>query len=355
MLHFSINGIFVTAEQGSSILSAARAAGIHIPALCDHPALEPLGACRVCLVEIEGRPKLAAACATPVEENISVLTASPRVLETRKTIVELLISNHPNTCTTCTANGKCELPSLCQELGIKQPVYAADPNRKFPLDDGNPFIVRDREKCILCGRCVRVCERYAGYSAVDFMGRSGNAIVDTAPDGTLEDSDCVFCGQCVQVCPVGALAERTARGHDVLWKTKDVGTVCSYCGVGCKLTLRVHPEENRILNVESDYLSETSFNKGRTCVKGRFAWGFVGSGDRLTKPLIREEGVFREASWNEAIKRISAKLSGIKERHGADAIGFFSSARCTNEENYLMQKLARAVVGTNNVDHCAHL
>lgn len=355
MPNFIINGIPVFGEPGSSILSAARAAGIHIPALCDHPVLEPIGACRVCLVEIEGRPKLVAACVTPVEEGISVLTASQRVLETRKAIVELIISNHPNTCLTCTANGKCELPSLCSELGIRRPPYGAYNKDKYPLDDSNPFIVRDREKCILCGRCIRVCERCAGYSAVEFQGRSSNTIVDTAPDGTLEDSDCVFCGQCVQVCPVGALAERTAHGHDILWETNDVKTVCSYCGVGCELMIRVHPETGRILNIESDYESKTALNKGRTCVKGRFAWGFVHSEDRLKKPLVREGDIFREASWEEALSLIGEKISGIREKYGPDAIGFFSSARCTNEENYLMQKLARAVIGTNNIDHCAHL
>lgn len=357
MINLKIDDKPVSVENGASILAAARTLGIYIPTLCDHPALEACGACRVCLVEIKGRNKPVASCVTPAEEGMEVISLSPQLIDERRSIVELILSRHPNDCILCAANGKCELARVCQATGVKVPRYARpeDVVARRALDDSNPFIVRDHGKCILCGRCVRVCERFARYSAVDFQYRSGDIVVDTEPNGRLDDSDCVFCGQCVQVCPTAALTEKTASGHDCLWETSDVKTICPYCGVGCELVIRVNPKTGKIVNIESDYSSGTSFNKGRSCVKGRFAWGFVHSEDRLTSPLLREDGVFRVASWKEALARVASALKETKENYGADAVGFFSSARCTNEENYLLQRLAREVVGTNNVDHCAHL
>jgi predicted molibdopterin-dependent oxidoreductase YjgC len=171
----------------------------------------------------------------------------------------------------------------------------------------------------------------------------------------LENSDCTFCGQCVQMCPVGALSEKTSIGQGRPWEMEKVKTVCSYCGVGCELNILVNKKTGRIANVKTDYTSQTALNEGRACVKGRFAWQFVHSDERLTKPLIRENGTFREASWDEALNVVVGRLVQIREEHGPDTIGFFSSARCTNEENFLLQRLAREVIGTNNVDHCAHL
>ncbi len=205
-------------------------------------------------------------------------------------------------------------------------------------------------------RAVRAaCEEQAQYHAIDFQGRGIRTSIQPPVGSPIELSDCVFCGQCVQVCPVGALSEKTALGMGRPWDIEKVKTVCSYCGVGCEVEINVNRKTGKIANVTTNYSSPTALNKGRSCVKGRFAWQFVNSEDRLTTPLIREGDTFRKASWDEALSLVAEKLGSIKEKHGGDALGFFSSARCTNEENYLMQRLAREVMGTNNVDHCAHL
>ena len=357
MINITINNKHIAAPPESTILQAARSAGIHIPVLCEFPALETVGACRICLVEAENSPKLLAACTTPVAEGMIIHTHSPKVLETRRTILELMVSKHPLDCFSCTSNGSCLLQDLCYELGITKSPYSnpSDDTHSYPLDDSNPFILRDRNKCVLCGRCVRVCDSHARYHAVDYIGRGKNTTVDPSPCDELDHSDCVFCGQCVQVCPVGALANKPAMGQGRAWETRVVKTICAYCGVGCELIIHVNKHTGRIANVTTDYASKQSLNQGRCCVKGRFAWQFVHSEDRLTKPLIKENGVFREASWDEALGLVAYKFDHLKEHHGPDTLGFFSSARCTNEENYLFQRLAREVVGTHNVDHCAHL
>lgn len=360
MIDIGINGTMIEAPEGVTILEAARAAGIHIPTLCDYPELSPDGCCRVCLVEVEGAPQtkaLVAACTTPAVNGMKILTHSRRALETRRTVVELMLARHPLECTTCASHGDCELARLCRELDIRASRYApaAGEAHRFPLDDKNPFILRDRNKCVLCGRCVRVCDAFAQYHAVDFQGRSSRVIVDTAPDGRLDESDCVFCGQCAAACPVGALSSRPAQDGGALWRAESVKTVCPYCGVGCELAVKVNPRTKQIADITGDHASPSALNRGRTCVKGRFAYGFVHSDERLTAPLIREDGVFRPTSWAEAIARVADGLSAARRQNGPDAVGFFSSARCTNEENYLMQRLAREVAGTNNVDHCAHL
>lgn len=357
-IHSTINGKPVSAPLGSTILQAARAVGIHIPVLCEHPALEIAGACRVCLVELEGSSKLVAACAAPLTEGSSILTHSPKVLAARRTIVELILASHPLECFSCASNGKCLLQDVCYELGVdRSPFSDGDTSERNArqLDDANPFLTRDMDKCILCGRCVRVCDSHARYHAVDFQGRSGNTSVDPSPGGSLDRSDCVFCGQCAQVCPVGALSDKPALGQGRAWETRDVKTVCPYCGVGCELILKVNIRDGKLANIESDHNSRTSFNRGRTCVKGRYAWGFVHSDERLTTPLIREGASFRQASWDEALGLVTGELGRIRREKGEDAVGFLASARCTNEENYLMQRLAREVMGTNNIDHCAHL
>ena len=357
MINITINNKHIAAPPESTILQAARSAGIHIPVLCEFPALETVGACRICLVEAENSPKLLAACTTPVAEGMIIHTHSPKVLETRRTILELMVSKHPLDCFSCTSNGSCLLQDLCYELGITKSPYSnpSDDTHSYPLDDSNPFILRDRNKCVLCGRCVRVCDSHARYHAVDYIGRGKNTTVDPSPCDELDHSDCVFCGQCVQVCPVGALANKPAMGQGRAWETRDVKTICAYCGVGCELVMQVNEKTGKIANMASDYTSKTSFNKGRTCVKGRFAWGFVHSDERLTVPLVREGDAFRTSTWDEALSLVAEGLIRAKTQKGPQSIGFFASARCTNEENYLMQRLAREVIGTNNVDHCAHL
>lgn len=352
-----IDGIPVEAALGMTILQAAREAGIPIPVLCEFPGLEAVGACRVCLVEAEKNPKLMTACSTPIVEGMVIHTRSPKVLEARRMVLELLLVRHPLDCFSCASNGKCQLQDLCYEMGIKESPFhePEDTCGQYPLDDANPFYVRDRNKCVLCGRCVRACDSFARYRAVDFQHRGLNAMVEPPLGKTLENSDCVFCGQCVQVCPVGALYEKTAYGQGRPWELEEVKTVCSYCGVGCELVMKVNRNTGRIANVVGDYSSKTALNKGRTCVKGRFSWQFVHHQDRLKTPLIREGEAFREATWEEALACVAEGLGKVKKEKGPQAVGFLSSARCTNEENYLLQRLAREVVGTHNVDHCAHL
>jgi predicted molibdopterin-dependent oxidoreductase YjgC len=307
-------------------------------------------------VEIEGNPKLLPACTTPIADGMVIHTHSEKAMAARRAVVELLLIRHPLKCFSCDSNGKCELQDVAYELGIESSPFTeeGDECRDFKLDNNNPFYQRDLNKCILCGRCIRVCHEKAQIHAIDFQNRGISTAVQ--PAHPLEDSDCVFCGQCVQVCPVGALSEISSKGRGRPWELSTVKTTCSYCGVGCALEIKVNQKTRKIANVVTNPGSNITQNKGRSCVKGRFAWQFIESPERMKKPLIRgENGTFREVSWEEAYKYIAGSMNKIKKDHGPDSLGFFSSARCTNEENYLFQKFARQVIGTNNIDHCAHL
>ncbi len=347
-----INGRKVSFERGMTILEAARRADIYIPTLCYHPALEPFGSCRLCLVEVKGFARLIPACTTPLSEEMEITTESPRLRETRRAVVELMLLRHPFECLYCHANGRCELQKLVYYLGIRRDAFPGREDHSpapRPRDDSNPFFIRYPDKCVLCGRCVRVCESHAQYRAIDFLNRGIATEIQRPADFGVESSDCKFCGQCVAVCPVGALADRPALGGGAASEMRRVMTVCPYCGVGCSVVAEVNAQ-GRLANVTTDHRDTSSLNQGRSCVKGRFGWEFVNSPDRLTTPLIKEAGEFRAASWEEALDAVAAGL-----RRNLGRAGFFSSARCTNEENYLMQRFAREVMSTNNVDHCAHL
>ena len=352
MANATINGKNVEFEPGMTILQAARAADIYIPVLCEHPALEIAGACRICLVEVEKNPKLQTACSTPIMDGMVIDTNTEKVREARKAVIELLLIRHPLECFSCSSNGKCELQAIAYDLGIEKSPFWEEGNTcvEHKLDDSNPFYIRDLNKCILCGRCIRVCDKLSQYHAIDFQDRGIKTAVQPPVGRTLEESDCTFCGQCVAVCPVGALYEKPAVGKGRPWELETTKTICAYCGVGCELLVQVNKRTGKIANVTSDHTNMNSVNKGRTCVKGRFSWEFVNHPDRLKTPLIKENGEFRKATWDEALDKVA---EGLKRNMGKT--GFFSSARCTNEENYLMQRFAREVMGTNNIDHCAHL
>ena len=363
MITAVINGKTITAESGSTILQAARANNIYIPTLCDHPSLPPSGACRVCLVEAERNPKLLTACTTPLTEGMVVSTNSPRVLSARKAVVEMLLIRHPLDCFSCESNGRCELQNLAYELGIEKSPFTdeGDVCTHFELDNTNPFFIRDMNKCILCGRCVRACDWRAGYHAIDFQYRGIHTQINPPIGTKLEDeaSDCVFCGQCIQVCPVGALVEKKAVGQGRPWQTHVVRTTCPYCGVGCQLDLHMNGEKIARVTGTEDGMP----NLGRLCVKGRFGYDFIYSDERLTKPLIRErkgekkgpDDTFREASWDEALDLVASRLKEVMRKHGPDAVGGVSCARSINEDSYSMQKLYRMVFNTNNIDHCARV
>jgi predicted molibdopterin-dependent oxidoreductase YjgC len=361
---------------GETVLDVAIRNGIEIPTLCYMKGLSPTGACRMCLVEVEGARTLVASCATPAAPKMVVKTQTERVMKARRINLELLLASGHHNCldqdldtdtwadfqrramTTaehleiCPAYGHCRLQDLAIQYGVKTSRFTPTETR-YRVETVNPFILRDFSRCILCGRCVQACNEVQVNNAISFGYRGSGAKIVAKGDRSLKDSDCVFCGECVQACPVGALVlksnldvrERPKGG------TRAIRTTCSYCGVGCQLYL--HVRDNRIVKVTG--VEEVGPNYGSLCVKGRFGYDFVHDPGRLKTPLIRENGSFREASWDEALNLVAEKLKGIKSQHGSDAIAVLSSARITNEENYLVQKFTRAVVGTNNVDHCARL
>ncbi len=346
MIQVTINGIQASVPEGVTVLSAARTAGVAIPTLCHHPRLTPFGGCRLCIVEIKGIPRPVTACTTPVTPNMEIQTHTPLLEKLRTTIIKLLLSDHPMDCLTCDKSGGCELQDLARMYGVRENEHKGE-RRVYQKQDANPFLVRDMEKCVMCGRCVKICEEIQGVSAINFAYRGFKSKICPPYE---RDLDCEFCGQCVSVCPTGALTGRMWDKDLFRKETQKVDTVCSYCGTGCRITL--HVNENRIVKVDA---KSNTPNDGLLCVKGRFGYGFVGHKDRLKKPLIKKDGKFTEVSWDEAVAYTAARLKEVKAKHGADAIGGLSSARCTNEDNYVFQKFIRAGVGTNNVDHCARL
>jgi NADH dehydrogenase/NADH:ubiquinone oxidoreductase subunit G len=346
MIKLTIDGKNVIAGKDMTVLDAARQAGISIPTLCHHPKLTSFGGCRLCLVDIEGIPRPVTSCTTPVGENMVVKTSTPHIEELRKTVLELLLSDHPNDCMVCERAGDCTLQDLAYYYGISENPYEGE-RRTYETRDGNPFIERDMEKCILCSRCVKVCDEVQGVGAIDFAYRGFQSKICPPFE---RDLDCEFCGQCVAVCPTGALTGKLWAHKGRQRNVNKVDTVCTYCGTGCNLTL--HVKNNDIIRVDS---AMSTWNEGWLCAKGRFGYSFVSSPDRLKTPLIKKRGKFKEVSWDEALDFTASKLKKIIKKHGADSVGGLSSARCTTEENYLFQKFIRAAVGTNNVDHCARL
>jgi len=347
-VNLTINGRKVLAETGQTILQAARDARIRIPVLCEHPALPPAGACRICLVEIEGQRSLQPACTFPVAEGLVVDTRSPQVIAARKFSLELLVSDHPLDCMRCEAGGRCLLQDLAYEYGVTGDKFKGR-QHTYPIDDPNPLIQVDRNKCILCGRCVRACIYINGAEAISMFHRGFNSYIGFGAGGRMEDSSCEFCGSCVAVCPTAALIEKKALGKGRVWQTRKVRTTCPYCGVGCQINLHVRDEQ--IVRVSG--VDGAQPNQGFLCVKGRFGYDFIYSKERLTTPLIREGDGFREAGWDEALGLVAAKFKQIIEESGPDALAGVSCSRSINEDSYNMQKYFREVLGTNNIDNCA--
>ena len=350
-IEIEINGSKYSAFSGQSILEVARQNNIFIPTLCYDPRLRSQGACRLCLVEVEGRPEAVPSCITKAAGGMKVTTDSDHINALVSLNLEMIISDHPLDCMTCDSTGSCTLQDLAYRYNIDGSRFTGSIHEKKVLDD-NPFIFRNNEKCILCGRCVRMCDEVVGSNAIGYAGRGFESEIVPAFEQSLKDTDCVFCGNCISTCPVGALQPKPYLKKARIWQVDKTMTTCPYCGVGCQLEL--HVKDNKIVNVTSP--AGENLNWGNLCVKGRFGLDFVQSEKRLTDPLSKDSsGKFKKISWEKAIETTASKLSDIIKKHGPDSVGILSSAKVTNEENYLMSKFARAVVGTNNIDHCARL
>ena len=344
-LSLTVDGVPVRVPEGTTVLEAARLAGVYIPTLCHDDDLEPYGACRLCVVEIENMRGLPTSCTTAAAEGMVVHSETPAVERSRRATVELIMANHPNDCLACAQNQNCELQRVAHYVGVDEGHFQRlrRRNRVVPIDDSNPAYIRDMNKCILCGRCVRACHEVTGIDAIEMAFRGNNATISTFGDKPVLLSRCETCGECVNRCPTGALVYRSNRQP-----TREVKTTCPYCAVGCQAYLGVRG--NEIVRVRPD--KEGPSNEGHLCVKGRFGIaGFVHHPSRIKTPLIKRIGVCEPATWDEALDLVASRF----KRYAPEEIGVVSSARATNEDNYVMQKFGRAVLGTNNVDHCARL
>jgi len=349
----SIDGFAVTVPEGTSVMRAAMEAGIQVPKLCAYDMVEAFGSCRLCLVEIAGRAGTPASCTTPVAEGMVVTTQSERLKRLRRNVMELYISDHPLDCLTCAANGNCELQSMAGAVGLRQVRYGYEGENHLgqDKDESNPYFSFDPGKCIVCSRCVRACEEVQGTFALTIDGRGFASHVAAGMDEPFLASECVSCGACVQACPTATLMEKSVI--EIGQPEHSVVTTCAYCGVGCSFKAEMRGTEV----VRMVPYKEGKANRGHSCVKGRFAWGYTQHKDRILKPMVRAKitDPWREVSWDEAIGRVASEFRRIQAQHGRGAIGGITSSRCTNEETYLVQKLVRAVFGNNNTDTCARV
>ena len=349
----TIDGGAVTVPEGTSIMRAAMELGTKIPKLCATDMLEAFGSCRLCLVEIDGRAGTPASCTTPVANGMVVRTQTDRLKRLRKGVMELYISDHPLDCLTCSANGDCELQDMAGAVGLRDVRYGYS-GAKHPnpgLDESNPYFTYDPSKCIVCSRCVRACEEVQGTFALTIAGRGFSSVVSPGMEESFFSSECVSCGACVQACPTATLNEKSII--DIGTPEHSVVTTCAYCGVGCSFKAEMRGDEVvRMLPYK-----DGKANRGHSCVKGRFAWGYANHRERILKPMIREKTTepWREVSWEEAIAHTASEFKRIQAKYGKNSIGGITSSRCTNEETFLVQKLIRAGFGNNNVDTCARV
>lgn len=349
----SIDNQEVTVPKGTTILEAAKGLGVEIPTLCHLKELAPDGSCRMCVVEVEGgrRGGLTTACTAHCQEDMVVSTHSEKVADSRRFILDLLLSNHKLDCFSCGKNGDCQLQQYALDYGIDATSFTE--GKRMPChqeDTSNPFFSYDPEKCIMCRRCARVCQLRQGRDVLSIANRGFETKMMPSYGQAFDQSICESCGNCVSSCPTGALTAKDTKEYRK-WETQKIPTTCPHCGTGCQMNLLV--KNNRLVGVEP---LDGPANKNLLCVKGKFAsYKFVGSGDRLTEPLIKRNGIFEPASWEEALTLVSSKFNEIKAENGADALAGFSCSRATNEDNYVFQKMVRAAFGTNNVDNCARV
>jgi len=382
MTNIKINGQAIQAESGKTVLQAAKEHGVHIPTLCYHKDLNPTGNCRMCVVEVKGGRFLSAACVTPVWEGMEIETDSEKVTKDRKMTLELMLANHPQDCITCDVSGECELQDLAYEYQATAPAWGSKGTRYPVNSDPNPFIRVDMNRCILCRRCVSACAEIQVRDVWGVAKRGFDEVITPGAGTTMLEARCESCGQCVAYCPTGALSNKMNYGMARAHQVTKVTTTCSYCGVGCQFDLLV--KNNKVIGVQSNL--NAPVNGMALCVKGRYGYDYIHHPERLKKPRVRryllegkDKSVIRElgmgnrdlsdsqspipnspwdwveTEWDVALDITTKKLMQIRDQFGADSMGFLTSAKCTNEENYLMNKLARQVVGTNNIDHCARL
>ncbi|MFP6792345.1 MAG: formate dehydrogenase subunit alpha [Pseudomonadales bacterium] len=346
-----INGETVSAPAGTSIMRAAAEAGIPIPKLCSTDALDAFGSCRMCLVQIDGKPGFVSSCTQPVQQDLRVVTQNDDIARLRRGVMELYISDHPLDCLTCAANGDCELQDVAGQVGLRDVRYAGGSNHASdPIDKSNPYFTYDPSKCIVCSRCVRACEEVQGTFALTIDGRGFASRVATGAEDFFA-SECVSCGACVQACPTATLMEKSVIDHGV--PDRSIVTTCAYCGVGCSFKAEMKGDQV----VRMMPWKDGKANHGHSCVKGRFAWGYANHQDRITEPMIRN-GItdqWQTVSWDEAIQFAANRLNRIQEEHGRFSIGGITSSRCTNEEVWVVQKMIRAAFNNNNVDTCARV
>jgi predicted molibdopterin-dependent oxidoreductase YjgC len=396
-INIKINDTPIQAEPGQTILQVAHQHGLDIPTLCYHKDLSPTGNCRMCVVEVKGGRFLQAACVTPVWEGMDIQTHSEKVVKDRKLTLELMLANHPQDCITCDVSGECELQDLAYDYQASAPSWGSKGTR-YPVDsDPNPFIRVDMNRCILCRRCVLACGEIQVRDVWGVAKRGFDEVIVAGAGTTMLEARCESCGQCVAYCPTGALSNKMNYGQARAHQVKKVTTTCAYCGVGCQFDLLV--KKDKVIGVSSN--PNSPVNGMALCVKGRYGCDYIHHPDRLKKPRVRRylldgkkkddvrEAINKtrqsnnnnpilesdglpldarkqttgiqspwdwvETGWETALDITARKLMEAREAHGADSLGVLTSAKCTNEENYLMNKLARQVLGTNNIDHCARL
>jgi formate dehydrogenase major subunit/formate dehydrogenase alpha subunit len=392
MINLKINGQPIQAEPGKTILQVAKEHDVHIPTLCYHKDLSPTGNCRMCVVEVKGGRFLSAACVTPIWEGMEIETSSEKVMKDRKMTLEMMLANHPADCMTCDVAGECELQDLAYEYQAQIPAWGTKGTRYKADSDPNPFIRVDMNKCILCRRCESACAEIQGRNVWGVAKRGFDEVIVAGAGVNMLEARCESCGQCVAYCPTGALSNKMNYGMARAHQVKKVTTTCAYCGVGCQFDLLV--KNNKVIGVSSN--PNAPVNGMALCVKGRYAYDYIHHPERVKKPRVRKyllDGKTKaevaeeikqwravnsktkqpvtgdlvadplvaspwdwvETEWDVALDIVAKKLSDIRKDFGADSIGVLTSAKCTNEENYVMNKFARQVVGTNNIDHCARL
>ncbi len=348
MITITLNGREVSGQAGMTILALARESGVDIPTLCHDPNLPSVGACRICIVEDERTGALMASCVTPIAPGMVINTQSPKVKERRSISLKLMLASHPDTCMVCDKGNCCDLRRIASEMGIGFIDFQRIPQSDV-IEEVNPFIQRDLSKCILCAKCIRADQELVVVGAIDYLHRGFISKPSTLNDQPLEKSECNFCGTCVAMCPTGALSEKEKIYRGTTSKT--VRSICPYCGCGCGI----------LLEIKDDYLirsmpdNNNPLNRGTLCVRGSYGYDFVHSRERLTNPLLKADGEFKAVSWEEALGFTATELKRIKESHGAHNLAVLGSSKCTNEDNYLLQKFARCALGTNNIDNGSRL